>query len=239
MPQKKRILPFALTAAAWTLSGKDREIAQARHELDGYSLDVRLAEIEHGEDETALKKALLGVDKAHRRITAYEHDVGVAKLDGHDVLSRKRLEIDRRHGMISEFDYQVAILGLDHADHDSPEYKIGLLDLQLEAGQIDALQHAKLTATAKDEPWIDVVEHGYDPDQGINGVYFEFDWNEPWIVLLKSHGYKGDSDQDIVEKWFSDICREQIGPDNLVLDPEMAMLIPMEQYRDRFRPRGG
>lgn len=238
MHQKKRSLPFVLTTAAWMLSGKEREIAQAKHELDGYSLAVRLAEIEHGDDEVALKRALLGVDRDHRRISAYEHDVAAAKLDGHEIGSRERLEIDRRHNMVSDYDYRVALLGIDHPDQSSAAYQIGLLNIQLASGAITQTQHAKATATINDVPWIDVIDHGYNPDQGVNGVYFEFDWNEPWIALLRSEGYKGETEQDMIEQWFAAICREQIGNENLVLDPEMAMLIPMEQYRDRFRPRG-
>jgi hypothetical protein len=61
-------------------------------------------------------------------------------------------------------------------------------------------------ATAKKEPWVAVLDTQVNPDNIRNG-FFELDWNEYFIVKLKLEGYKGSTDEEIVDQWFQDLCR--------------------------------
>jgi hypothetical protein len=61
-------------------------------------------------------------------------------------------------------------------------------------------------ADAKGEPWVSVVNVELDPDNIGNGA-FELDWNEKFITNLVRAGYKGKTDSDMVDQWFSDVCR--------------------------------
>jgi len=64
-------------------------------------------------------------------------------------------------------------------------------------------------ATEKGLPWVSVIQVELDPDNIGNGA-FELDWNEKFIVNLVKAGYQGKTDQDIVDRWFQDVCRNVV-----------------------------
>jgi hypothetical protein len=70
---------------------------------------------------------------------------------------------------------------------------------------------AKLTpkerATAKGEPWVDVLEIRVNKDNPRNG-FFELDWNEFFVNDLKKNGYgfDGDPEEEIVDRWFRELA---------------------------------
>lgn len=67
----------------------------------------------------------------------------------------------------------------------------------------------KELATERGEPWVSVVAVELDPDNVGNGA-FELDWNDKFITKLVRAGYKGKTDQQIVDQWFQDICRNVV-----------------------------
>ena len=64
----------------------------------------------------------------------------------------------------------------------------------------------KAAATAAGEPWVAVTSIDLDLDNLSSGS-FSLDWNEIFVAKLIRAGYKGKSDIDLVDQWFSDICR--------------------------------
>lgn len=64
----------------------------------------------------------------------------------------------------------------------------------------------KEQATANKEPWVAVLDTHVNKDNIRNG-FFELDWNEYFVVQLRSAGYNGESDEAIVDQWFSELCR--------------------------------
>jgi hypothetical protein len=79
---------------------------------------------------------------------------------------------------------------------------------------------AKMTpkdrATARNEPWVSVLDTHVNKENIRNG-FFELDWNEPFIVQLRQAGYgfEGDPDEEIVDRWFRDIVRNMFADDGL------------------------
>ena len=79
---------------------------------------------------------------------------------------------------------------------------------------------AKLTpkerATARGEPWVDVLETHVNKDNIRNG-FFELDWNNEFITQLKQAGYGFDEDpeEEIVDRWFRDLARNMLSEDGL------------------------
>ena len=65
---------------------------------------------------------------------------------------------------------------------------------------------AKEIATANKEPWIAVLDTHVNPDNIRNG-FFELDWNEYFVLQLRTAGYQGASDEEIVDQWFGELCR--------------------------------
>jgi hypothetical protein len=65
----------------------------------------------------------------------------------------------------------------------------------------------KTAATANKEPWVAVLDTHVNPENPKNG-FFELDWNEYFITMLRQNGYTGVTDEEIVDSWFGDLCRE-------------------------------
>jgi hypothetical protein len=64
----------------------------------------------------------------------------------------------------------------------------------------------KEIATEQKEPWVAVLDTHVNKDNIRNG-FFELDWNEYFVLQLKEAGYKGDSEEMIVDSWFGELCR--------------------------------
>jgi hypothetical protein len=41
----------------------------------------------------------------------------------------------------------------------------------------------------------------------IRNGFFELDWNEYFVLQLKEAGYKGTTEEEMVDQWFQDLCR--------------------------------
>jgi hypothetical protein len=64
----------------------------------------------------------------------------------------------------------------------------------------------KEKATAKGEPWVRVLNVEMNPDNPGEG-YFELDWNEHFVKKLKDAGYTGNNDEEVIDLWFTALCR--------------------------------
>jgi len=64
----------------------------------------------------------------------------------------------------------------------------------------------KELATEKKEPWVQVLDTHINKDNVRNG-FFELDWNEYFVLQLREAGYKGDSEEAVVDAWFGELCR--------------------------------
>lgn len=47
-------------------------------------------------------------------------------------------------------------------------------------------------------PFVEIISDDYDPERG---VQLQLDWNDAFVKELKSKGYTGHTDRDIVNKW--------------------------------------
>jgi len=68
---------------------------------------------------------------------------------------------------------------------------------------------AKDIATEKGEPWVSVMRVELDPENIGNGA-FELDFNTIFVARLYKAGYKGKDDYEIVDQWFTDVCRNVV-----------------------------
>jgi hypothetical protein len=75
----------------------------------------------------------------------------------------------------------------------------------------------KELATEKKEPWIAVLDTHVNKDNIRNG-FFELDWNEYFVLQLRGAGYVGESDEAIVDQWFSELCRNVGGEAGVSMD---------------------
>ena len=75
-----------------------------------------------------------------------------------------------------------------------------------------AKKSAKDIATEKGEPYVAILSVDVNPDNLGEGS-FELDWNEIFVARLVKSGYmmkKEDTDAEIVDRWFQDVCRNVV-----------------------------
>lgn len=79
--------------------------------------------------------------------------------------------------------------------------------------EIEARRHqAKVRcdeATNRREPYIEIVTMEVDYNNLNNGSV-EFEWNTLWTDQLIRAGYKGKTDADLVDQWYTNICRNVV-----------------------------
>lgn len=111
------------------------------------------------------------------------------------------------------------LLGIDKIEQDLAKAQEALEEAK--AKQIEAEKAAQLAqeqeelaklslkdrATRKKEPWVGVLNTHVNKDNIRNG-FFELDWNEYFVLKLKQEGYgeDGDKDEEIVDRWFRELC---------------------------------
>lgn len=67
----------------------------------------------------------------------------------------------------------------------------------------------KELATKNKEPYINILSMDVDPEN-LNEGAFELDWNDIFIARLLKAGYQGKEDQDLVDQWFQNVCRNVV-----------------------------
>ena len=70
----------------------------------------------------------------------------------------------------------------------------------------------KEIATEKGEPWVGILSMDVDPENMHQGA-FELDWNDKFVANLVRAGYQGkpgESDAEIVDRWFQNVCRHVV-----------------------------
>jgi hypothetical protein len=195
-------IPFKFLPSSWGLKGKPYEEAEAYYYLEGKELDIKLAHL-NIDDKKALDRKLLEISFKYGIGSEYDLETEIAKLDG-PILPQVKAAIDLKFSKITQYDHDTIITD-DLPDGD--EKDLAKLGVELKHHKINQHEYDKGCATIKKEPYIGIVDDGFDKDKGINGVFFEFDWNDFWIEYLKMNGYTGETDDQIVERWFQDVCR--------------------------------
>ena len=57
-----------------------------------------------------------------------------------------------------------------------------------------------------EEPMVKVLQVNVNPENPRNG-FFELDWNDEFVNMLKQNGYTGASEEEIVDRWFQSLCK--------------------------------
>jgi hypothetical protein len=201
---RNRLIPFRFLPAAWGLSGPARLEAEAAYYYEGEDLEHRLVDIRNPHDDKARRLGHLAIDRHYGHIDTYEHDRELLEIEGRDD-ERAILKLDRAHGRIGDYDHDVALAKLDHPSE--PDQTLALLEVERAYEKISEREYEKAIATAERKPWVGILRDNFDINQGLNGLFIEFDWNDFFIEYLRLHGYVGLTDDALVEAWFTDLCR--------------------------------
>jgi len=75
-----------------------------------------------------------------------------------------------------------------------------------EQKRLRLLQEEKKAATKAKKPWVAVLNTHVNHHDIKNG-FFELDWNNEFVNMLQQSGYQGQSEEEIVDRWFQTLCR--------------------------------
>ena len=112
-----------------------------------------------------------------------------------------------------DLEKKLAVIDADNED----EAQIAELRVDLKNENIGKVEFEKKVANLKEEPWVNVLELGVNPENAQAG-YIELDWNDHFIEMLHNNGYTAANDEEIVNKWFNDVCRTVLVQENADLD---------------------
>ena len=66
--------------------------------------------------------------------------------------------------------------------------------------------NSKKSKEKSQKPWVKVLNMNVNPENPRNG-FFELDWNDEFVNMLTQNGYQGESQEEIVDRWFQSLCR--------------------------------
>jgi len=101
-----------------------------------------------------------------------------------------------------------------------------------EEARREALEKEKAAATKAGKAWVAVLDTQVNPDNIRNG-FFELDWNNQFIEELLDAGYKGETNEQIVDSWFRTIVIQMLEEEGHSTDREMGYVnvVPIDKGR--------
>lgn len=112
-------------------------------------------------------------------------------------------KIDYEYNHISLFEYKKREAT---AYLDGDALTLEHLKLEHAEGNLNDLEYDKEVAIVNDEPWVHVLTLKPDSTQPNQGE-LELDWNDKFVEDLREAGYEGISDEQVVDLWLADLCR--------------------------------
>lgn len=169
--------------------------------------------------------------QAEYELEGLELDMRLAEIDHDDDKSQQLAKLDAqlKHGVISLYDHDVQYNKL-HLQGDDQLDEV-LLDLELKHHRISQQEHDRKLADMRSEPWVSMQDIKWDPADPSRS-YFEMDYNEQFVQHLRSNGYKGVSDDQIVDSWLTEVCRA-VAMDMAQTDPAFVSdaVVPVQRKR--------
>ncbi len=119
---------------------------------------------------------------------------------------KKLFGIDKIEEAISEAETRMSQAVDETAAQQREAERARQAALQAQEAERLAKLGPKALATEKKEPWVAVLDTHVNKDNIRNG-FFELDWNEYFVLQLKEAGYKGDTEEAVVDQWFQELCK--------------------------------
>ena len=133
-------------------------------------------------------------------------------------------------------DFIKRVFGIDKIEEEAKSARQAVEEMsakvqETEAKLTEVMKTPKEIATEKKEPWIAVLDTHVNPENIRNG-FFELDWNEYFVLQLRTAGYVGDTDEAIVDSWFSELCRNVGAEEGVNMDRRASGYINVNNLGD-------
>lgn len=143
--------------------------------------------------------------KAYYDLTGEALDRRLNEINGR-TSPKDALDIDLKYGRVTEYEYDTKIAEIETG----VKRDIAILAVEYKHHKISENDYEMGVATAEERPWIKVVNDGFEADGDHPSFRMEFQWNIFFIEYLTINGYSGASEEEIVEKWFQELCRATV-----------------------------
>lgn len=201
-------LPHWLFPSFWGLKGKAKERALAEYYIEpSEELDITLLNIDYEPETREYKERKLSILKKYDKISDIDFDLDMLNLNhyNHETKEYKadKLKLLLKHNAINQEEYEFGMLDL--LDTNSYEFKKLTLEAKLKYKSINEQEYKRELATLNEEEYFEILKGEWDPEMG---MVFEFDWNSVFVDNLRKNGFRGETDSDLVNAWFDDVCRQ-------------------------------
>lgn len=152
----------------------------------------------------------------------------------------RHLMIDKEYGRISPYEFEIKEAELVVSNPEELAHAKLAIDLRHEVITKQQYEHKK--ADLNKEPYVSVISIDFD-DKNPSKGYFELDFNEYFVEYLANNGYDGIEPEEIVNEWFSDLCKnivledmvdENGNPKSFLTDSKEGQLVQRLKVNDRF-----
>jgi len=138
----------------------------------------------------------------------------------------------------AEYYYEGADLDKRLAEINDPDNsEVIKLEIDLREGVITEQQFHKQKAEVTNEPYVNVLKMDVDPKNPKAG-FMELDWNDKFVQMLHDNGYKGESDEVVVNTWFNDLCRTVLLQERADMDFGLQNNPDVDFVKEKEQPEG-
>lgn len=118
------------------------------------------------------------------------------------------VDLDYRYGKIDEYTKCMKLIEVEF-EKDEKEKELRILELDKEYGKVDELEYEKKLNDINKNPWAK-IHFNYDEKTDPTNMQTEVVYNEYFIKKLQNMGYSGDSEDDIVEAWLTQVFASNV-----------------------------
>jgi len=143
--------------------------------------------------------------KIEYELNGYERDLALANLELTDKELKNRINyLNKEYNKITLLEFQREDAYINYT---GKELDLRILEVEMNEGKLTDLEYDKQKATINGEPWVHILNITPDSTDNPSHGNMELDWNDKFVEDLRESGYEGASDEQVVDLWLVDLCR--------------------------------
>ena len=126
------------------------------------------------------------------------------------------VELNFKYNKIDEYTKFKQLIEIEYEDNEK-EKELKLLALDKKYAKIEELEYEKRLNDINKNPWAK-IHFNYDAEKDPENIQTEIVYNQYFIKKLQEQGYSGNSNDDIVQSWLSQVFAANVDPSDLFFD---------------------
>ena len=134
------------------------------------------------------------------------------------------VELNFKYNKIDEYTKFKQLIEIEYSDNEK-EKELKLLECDKKYNKIDELEYEKRLNDINKNPWAK-IHFNYDAEKDADNIQTEIVYNQYFIKRLQEQGYSGNTENDIVQAWLSQVFAANVDTSDLVFDDDS----PLKSY---------